>query len=99
MRLASGSGGAVELSCSAVRVHQQGLIVLQGKIISLLIKNTSRVLAAWPVEGQVVWPPGQLYSDWGWAREGNYQLAQEIDTPGHLLSLPKPAGAASPGYF
>lgn len=73
--------------------------VLQGKIISLLIKHRSRVLAAQPAEGQVVRPPVRLYSDQGWAREGNYQLAQEIDTPGHLLSLPKLAGAASLSYF
>lgn len=44
-------------------------------------------------------PPVQLYSDQGWAREGNYQLAQEIDTQGHLLSLLKPARAATLGYF
>lgn len=48
---------------SSARVHQRGLIVLQGKIISLLIKNTSCVLASQPAEERVVRPPVWLYSD------------------------------------
>lgn len=73
--------------------------MLQGMIISLLIKNTSLVLAAQPAEQQVAKPPVRLYSDRGWAQEGNYQLAQEIDTLGHILSPLKPEGAVSLGYF
>lgn len=46
-----------------------------------------------------MWPPVQLYSDQGWAREGNYQLAQEIDTEGHLVSLLTLARAAIRSYF
>lgn len=74
-------------------------MVLQGMIISLLIKNRSLVLAAQPAEERVVKPPVRLYSDQGWAQEGNYQLAQEIDTLGHILFPLKPEGAVSLSYF